>query len=159
MIEILASNLCWRYKIELIFLFFLTENRLKQLQTESVKNDFVIKQEIQAQASNISEEAKKVKALADKLGEDYKGVGDTLNERIDKSKNDIQRAKGLLQRASELMTDTKSKFKDLEGMESVYRENDNLLRDLMTEVDSLNSEMDGHLAEFESKAQIYRQCS
>lgn len=135
-----------------------TENRLLQLQAESVKNDFVIKQEIQAQASNISEEARRVQANAKKLSQEYKSVEQSLIQRVDKSKDDIGRAKGLLKRASELTADTVDKFKDIEGMESVYKDNDRLLRDLMEEVDSLNGEMDRQLAEFESKAQQLRQC-
>lgn len=123
-----------------------------------MKNEFVIKQEIQSQASNISEEAKKVQANAMKLGQQYKQVSESLNQRVNKSKDDILRAKGLLQRASELTADTQSKFKDLEGMESVYKDNDRTLRELMDEVDSLNDEMDRQLAEFESRAQVYRQC-
>ncbi|XP_058795433.1 laminin subunit beta-1 isoform X2 [Phymastichus coffea] len=134
------------------------ETRLKHLQTESVKNDFMIKQEIQLQASNISDEAKKVQSQAESLGEQYKQVAESLNQRVSKSKNDIIRAKELLQRASELTADTQSKFKDLEGMESVYKDNDNLLRELMRDVDKLNDQMDKELAEFEAKAQLYRQC-
>ncbi|XP_001607740.1 laminin subunit beta-1 [Nasonia vitripennis] len=134
------------------------ENRLLQLQAESVKNDFVIKQEIQAQASNISEEARRVQANAKKLSQEYKSVELSLNQRVDKSKDDIGRAKGLLKRASELTADTVDKFKDIEGMESVYKDNDRLLRDLMEEVDHLNALMNQHLAEFESKAQQLRQC-
>lgn len=123
-----------------------------------MKNDFVIKQEIQLQASNISEEAKKVQSQAERLGDQYKQVAESLNQRVSKSKNDIIRAKELLQRASELTADTQSKFKDLEGMESVYKDNDNLLRELMREVDALNDQMDQELTEFETKAQLYRNC-
>ena len=134
------------------------ENRLKQLQTESVRNDFVIKQEIQQQARNISEEARKVQANAERLGQEYQQVGESLSQRVGKSKGDITRAKGLLRRASELTADTQSKYKDLEGMESVYKDNDRMLRDLMDEVDGLNAEMDKQLVAFEAKAQIYRAC-
>ncbi|XP_057323287.1 laminin subunit beta-1 isoform X1 [Microplitis mediator] len=135
------------------------EARLKHLQTQSVKNDFVLNQEVRKELSKLAEDARLVKDKTEKLGMDYKNAGDSLTYRVTKSKGDIQRAKRLLQRASELTADTTTKFKDLDGMESVYRDNDRLLGDLMAEVDSLNSEMVRQLAEIEQKAQSYRQCS
>ncbi|XP_014221334.1 laminin subunit beta-1 isoform X1 [Trichogramma pretiosum] len=134
------------------------EVRLTSLQTEAVRNDFIIKQEIQAQAHDLSEEAKKVQSNADLMGRRYMQVRDSLSQRDTKSKDDILRTKSLLQRASELTADTQSKYKDLEGMESVYKDNERMLNLLMGEVDSLNQAMDRELAHFESKAQLYRQC-
>ncbi|XP_034940171.1 laminin subunit beta-1 isoform X2 [Chelonus insularis] len=135
------------------------EARLKQLQTQSVRNDFVLNQEIRKELRTLANDAKDVREKTDKLGIEYKKAGDSLTYRVTKSKGDIQRAKRLLQRASELTADTTTKFKDLDGMESVYRDNDRLLGDLMTEVDSLTVEMERQLAEIEQKAQTYRQCS
>lgn len=132
--------------------------RLKKLQTESVKNDFIIKQEIQLQAHNISEEAKKVQANADLLGKRYRNVGESLTQRVTKNKDDIIRAKGLLQRASELTADTQSKFKDLEGMESVYKDNELALQKLMGDIDELNNNMTSLLIKFEESARKYREC-
>lgn len=135
------------------------EARLKHLQTQSVKNDFVLNQEVRRELRKLAEDARLVKEKTEKLGMEYKNAGDSLTYRVTKSKGDIQRAKKLLQRASELTADTTTKFKDLDGMESVYRDNDRLLGDLMAEVDSLNTVMVQQLAEIEQKAQSYRQCS
>ncbi|KAK0173519.1 hypothetical protein PV328_006704 [Microctonus aethiopoides] len=135
------------------------EARLKQLQTQSVRNDFVLNQEIRRELGTLADDAKKVKEKTEILGEEYKQAGDSLNYRVTKSKGDIDRAKKLLQRASELTADTTAKFKDLDGMESVYRDNDRLLGDLMSDVDALTLEMDRHLAEIELKSQKYRECS
>lgn len=135
------------------------EARLKQLQTQSVRNDFVLNQEIRRELGTLANDAKKVKEKTEILGGEYKQAGDSLNYRVTKSKGDIDRAKKLLQRASELTADTTAKFKDLDGMESVYRDNDRLLGDLMSDVDALTLEMDRHLAEIELKSQKYRECS
>lgn len=135
------------------------EARLKQLQTQSVKNDFVLNEEIQKELITLSDDARSVKEKSEKLGTEYKRASDSLNYRSTKSKGDIQRAKRLLQRASELTADTTTKFKDLDGMESVYRDNDRLLGDLMTEVDNLTKKIDEQLADIEQKSQRYSRCS
>ena len=133
--------------------------RLKELQRKSGKNDFVLNKEVQGELLNVSDAAKLVKTKSERLGVEYTKAGDALNNRVTKSKDDIQRAKKLLERASELTADTATKFKDLDGMESVYRDNDKLLGDLMKEVDGLTTEMERQLAEIEQKSQFYRQCS
>lgn len=133
--------------------------RLKQLQTQSVRNDFVLTKEISAEARKVAEEARVIDDKTKKLSEEYKRADESLHQRVDKSKGDIQRAKRLLQRASELTADTSTKFKDLDGMESVYRDNERLLKDLMRDVDALTTEMEKHSTEIEQKSQLYRQCS
>lgn len=133
--------------------------RLKQLQTQSVRNDFVLTKEIGVEAKKVADEAQAIDGKTKKLSEEYKRADELLNQRVNKSKGDIQRAKMLLQRASELTADTSTKFKDLDGMESVYRENERVLSDLMSDVDALTMEMERHLGEIEQKSQLYRQCS
>jgi len=133
--------------------------RLKQLQTQSVRNDFVLTKEIAVEAKKVADEAQAIDGKTKKLSEEYKKADESLNERVNKSKDDIQRTKMLLQRASELTADTSTKFKDLDGMEGVYRENERVLADLMTDIDGLTMEMERHLAEIEQKSQWYRQCS
>ncbi|XP_066582072.1 laminin subunit beta-1 [Prorops nasuta] len=133
--------------------------RLKQVQTQSKRNEFVLEQEIESGIRSVGEEAKVVDAKTKKLATEYKNADETLYQRVNKSKGDIQRAKKLLQRASELTADTTTKFKDLDGMESVYRDNERTLSDLMTDVDSLTAEMEKHLAEIEIKSQKYRRCT
>jgi len=133
--------------------------RLKQLQTQSVRNDFVLTKEIGVEAKKVADEAQAIDGKTKKLSEEYKKADESLNERVNKSKDDIQRTKMLLQRASELTADTSTKFKDLDGMEGVYRENERVLADLMTDIDGLTMEMERHLAEIEQKSQWYRQCS
>ncbi|XP_011135440.1 laminin subunit beta-1 isoform X2 [Harpegnathos saltator] len=135
------------------------DTRLKQLQTQSVKNDFVLTKEISVEAKKVAEEARVIDGKTKKLSEVYKRADESLYQRVNKSKGDIQRAKRLLQRASELTADTSTKFKDLDGMESVYRDNERLLKDLMRDVDALTMEMERHLEEIEQKSQLYRQCS
>ena len=135
------------------------EERLKKLQTHAGKNEFIVKQEIAIEGARVAEEAK---AVADKtylLGEKYKEASDSLNARVDKSKENIQRAKRLLQQASELTADTSAKFKDLDGMESVYKDNERILSGLMADVDALTEEMVGQLESIDRKSQLYRQCS
>lgn len=134
------------------------DNRLKQLQTQSAKNAFVLK-EIAVEANKVGNEAQMIDAKTKKLAEEYKRADESLNERVNKSKGDILRAKKLLQRASELTADTSTKSKDLDGMESVYKDNERLLTDLMSDVDALTMEMERHLVEIEQKSQLYRQCS
>ncbi|GAB1863172.1 Laminin subunit beta-1 [Camponotus japonicus] len=134
------------------------DNRLKQLQTQSAKNAFVLK-EIAVEANKVGNEAQMIDAKTKKLAEEYKHADESLNERVNKSKGDILRAKKLLQRASELTADTSTKSKDLDGMESVYKDNERLLTDLMSDVDALTMEMERHLVEIEQKSQLYRQCS
>jgi coxsackievirus/adenovirus receptor len=133
--------------------------RLKQLQTQSVRNDFVLTKEIGVEAKKVADEAQAIDSKTKKLSEEYKKADESLNERVNKSKDDIQRTKMLLQRASELTADTSTKFKDLDGMEGVYRENERVLADLMNDIDGLTMEMERHLAEIEQKSQWYRQCS
>lgn len=133
--------------------------RLKQLQTQSAKNDFIANQEIEAEVRKVAKEAQVVDSKTEHLGVEYKHAGDSLNHRVNKSKGDIQRAKKLLQRASELTSDTNTKYKDLDGMEGIYRDNERMLTELMTEIDSLTNEMERHLSEIEQKSQSYRQCS
>lgn len=135
------------------------EARLKQLQTQSYRNDFVLNQEIKTQGSRVDIETQKTDSKAKKLAEDYRVVDESLALRVNKSRGNIQRSKTLLQRASMLTADTSTKRKDLEGMESVYRDNERMLADLMTEVDTLTSEMEKHLAEIDQKAHQYRQCT
>lgn len=135
------------------------EALLTQLQGQSVRNDFVLKDEIRSELLKVANNATIVKSKSDRLGIEYKRAGDSLNYRVTKSKDDIQRAKQLLQRASELTADTSTKFKDLDGMESVYRDNDRLLGDLMGEVDALTAQMERHLAEIERKSQHSRHCA
>lgn len=134
------------------------DTRLKQLQTQSAKNGFILT-EIGAEAKKVADEANVIDAKTKKLSEEYKRADESLNQRVNKSKGDIQRAKRLLQRASELTADTSTKSKDLDGMESVYKDNERLLTDLMSDVDALTMEMERHLAEIEKKSQLYRQCS
>uniref|UniRef100_A0A348G671 Laminin subunit beta1 n=1 Tax=Odontomachus monticola TaxID=613454 RepID=A0A348G671_ODOMO len=133
--------------------------RLKQLQTQSVRNDFVLTKEISVEAKKVAEEAQVIDSKTKKLSEEYKRADESLYQRANKSRGDIQRAKRLLQRASELTADTSTKFKDLDGMESVYRDNERLLKDLMRDVDALTAEMEKHLSQIEEKSQLYRQCS
>lgn len=132
--------------------------RLKQLQTQSAKNSFILT-EIGTEAKKVADEAQVTDGKTKKLSEEYKRADELLNQRVNKTKGDIQRAKRLLQRASELTADTSTKSKDLDGMESVYKDNERLLTDLMSEVDALTMEMERHLAEIEKKSQLYRQCS
>lgn len=132
--------------------------RLKQLQTQSAKNGFILT-EIGTEAKKVADEALVIDGKTKKLSEEYKRADESLNQRVNKSKGDIQRAKRLLQRASELTADTSTKSKDLDGMESVYKDNERLLTDLMNDVDILTMEMERHLAEIEKKSQLYRQCS
>lgn len=132
--------------------------RLKELQRKSVRNNFVLDQEIRGGLSKVAEDARLVKEKSARLGVEYKKADDSLNYRVSKSKGDIQRAKKLLQRASELTADTSTKFKDLDGMDSVYRDNDKLLGNLMKDVDYLTAEMERQLSEIETKSQRYRQC-
>lgn len=133
--------------------------RLKQLQTQAVRNEFVLNQEIGVEARKVAAAALTVDGKTKKLAEAYKRADEALNQRVDKSKGDIQRAKKLLQRASELTADTSTKFKDLDGMESVYRDNERTLTDLMNEVDSLTIEVEKSLEDIERKSQFHRQCS
>jgi len=133
--------------------------RLKQLQTQSVRNDFVLTKEIGVEAKKVAEEAQAIDGKTKKLSEEYKRADESLNERVNKSKDDIQRTKMLLQRASELTADSSTKFKDLDGMEGVYKENERVLADLTNDVDALTMEMERHLTEIERKSQWYRQCS
>lgn len=133
--------------------------RLKQLQTQSVRNDFVLNQEIGIEARNVGIETEKVDKKTKKLAREYKKADESLDSTVNKSKGNILRAKKLLQKASELTADTSTKLKDLSGMESVYRDNERTLSDLMAEVDSLAGEMGKHLVEIEQKAQQYRQCT
>ncbi|XP_012282234.1 laminin subunit beta-1 isoform X2 [Orussus abietinus] len=135
------------------------DGRLKRLQTDSVKNDFVINQEIGVEARKVAQEARDVDAKTDRLAAEYKKANGLLDHRANKSRDDIQRAKRLLQRASELTADTSTKFKDLDGMDGVYKENERMLSDLTGEVDSLTAEIDRHLQEIETKSQLYRRCS
>lgn len=135
------------------------ETKLKQLQTQSGQKNFILNEEIKKELSTLADEAQKIKDKSDKLGTEYKTASDTLNERVNKSKGVIERAKNLLQRASELTADTSTKFKDLEGMESVYSDNDILLNSLMTDVDKLNEQMDNYLKDIDVKSQTYRGCS
>ncbi|XP_071580387.1 laminin subunit beta-1 [Temnothorax nylanderi] len=132
--------------------------RLKQLQTQSAKNGFILA-EIGTEAKKVADEAQLIDGKTKKLSEEYKRADESLNLRVNKSKGDIQRAKRLLQRASELTADTSTKSKDLDGMESVYKDNERLLTDLMSDVDALTMEMERHLAEIDKKSQLYRQCS
>lgn len=134
------------------------DNRLKQLQTQSAKNAFVLK-EIAVEANKVGIEAQIIDAKTKKLAEDYNRADESLNQRVNKSKGDILRAKKLLQRASELTADTSTKSKDLDGMESVYKDNEQTLTDLMNDVDALTMEMERYLVEIEQKSQLYRQCS
>ncbi|KAI4494129.1 hypothetical protein M0802_009163 [Mischocyttarus mexicanus] len=133
--------------------------RLKQLQTQSAKNAFILNQEIEVETRKVTQEAQILNGKTKELEEKYKKADDSLNYRVDKSKGDIQKAKKLLQRASELTADTTTKFKDLDGMESVYKENERILSDLTTEIDSLTIEMTKHLGEIERKSQTYRLCT
>ncbi|XP_014474368.1 PREDICTED: laminin subunit beta-1 [Dinoponera quadriceps] len=135
------------------------DTRLKQLQLQSVRNDFVLTKEISVEAKKVAEEARVIDDKTRKLSEEYARADESLHQRVNKSKGDIQRAKKLLQRASELTADTSTKFKDLDGMESVYRDNERLLNDLMRDVDALTMEMEKHLEEIEKNSQLYRQCS
>ncbi|XP_035719159.1 laminin subunit beta-1-like isoform X1 [Vespa mandarinia] len=135
------------------------DTRLKQLQKQSAKNAFILNKEIEVETLKVANEARVVEGKTKKLAEEYKKADEFLNYRINKSEDDIKRAKKLLQRASELTADTSTKFKDLDGMESVYKDNERILTDLMAEIDSLTVEMVKHLAEIERKAQIYRQCT
>lgn len=135
------------------------DTRLKQLQTQSVRNDFVLTKEISVEAKKVAEEAQVIDGKTKKLSEVYERANESLYQRANKSRSDIQRAKGLLQRASELTADTSTKFKDLDGMESVYRDNERLLKDLMKDVDSLTMEMEKHLEEIEKKSHLYRHCT
>ena len=133
--------------------------RLKQLQTQSILNDFVLNREISVQAQKVADEAQKIDTKTKTLVMEYRQADELLDLRVNKSKGNISRAKKLLQRASELTADTSTKLKDLDGMESVYRDNERMLSDLMAEVDSLNGEMEKHLAEIEQNAQRYKQCT
>lgn len=135
------------------------DNRLKQLQMQSVRNEFVLTSEISVEAKRVAEEAQVIDGKTKKLSEDYKRADESLYQRANKSKGDIQRAKRLLQRASELTADTSTKFKDLDSMESVYRDNERMLKDLMRDVDALTTEMEKYLLQIEEKSQLYRQCS
>ncbi|KAG7208341.1 hypothetical protein KM043_014577 [Ampulex compressa] len=135
------------------------DSRLKQLHAQSVRNDFVLEQEIGVEASKVAQAARMVDAKTRKLAEEYKKADESLSQRAGRSKGNIQRAKRLLQRASEMTADTSTKFKDLDGMESVYRDNERMLTDLMNDVEALSAEMDKHLAVIESKSQRYRQCT
>lgn len=135
------------------------EDRLKKLQTHVGKNEFIVKQEISHEGGLVAEEAKKVENKTNQLGKEYKEASDLLNDRVDKSKENIKRAKRLLQQASELTADTSAKFKDLDGMESVYKDNERILSGLMADVDALTDEMTRQLEGIELKSQEYRQCS
>lgn len=135
------------------------EERLKKLQTHVGKNEFIVKQEISHEGARVAEDAKIVENKTNQLGRQYKEASDLLNDRVDKSKENIQRAKRLLQQASELTADTSAKFKDLDGMESVYKDNERILSGLMADVDALTEEMTRQLESIELKSQEYRQCS
>lgn len=133
--------------------------RLKQLQTQSARNDFVLTKEIGVEAKRMAHVAQLYDGKTKKLSEDYTKADELLNQRVNKSKGDIQRAKKLLQRASELTADTSTKSKDLDGMESVYKDNERVLTDLMADVDALSTQMEKYLAEIEEKSQLNRQCT
>lgn len=133
--------------------------RLRHLQTQYVRNDFVLNNEIDVEAKRVADEAKLIDGKTKKLSEEYTKADESLKQRVNKSKGNIQRTKKLLQRASELTADTSTKFKDLDGMEGVYKDNERLLTDLMNDVDALTLEMEKYLAEIEQKSQLYRQCS
>ena len=135
------------------------ENRLKTLLSHAGRNEFIVKEEIAIQGAKVGEEAKAVENKTYVLGEKYKQASDILNERVDKSKANIQRAKRLLQQASELTADTSTKFKDLDAMDSVYKDNEKILSNLMADVDAMTEEMNHQLEDIERKSQTYRQCS
>ncbi|CAK9803904.1 Laminin subunit beta-1 [Anthophora quadrimaculata] len=133
--------------------------RMKQLQTQAVKNNFMLDQKIGAEAVNVGVNAEDVDNKTKKLATEYRRADELLNTNVNKSEGNILRAKKLLQKASELTADTSTKLKDLDGMESVYKDNERMLSDLMAEVDSLTGEMEKYLMEIEQKAQLYRQCT
>ncbi|XP_012252560.2 laminin subunit beta-1-like [Athalia rosae] len=135
------------------------DSRLQQLQTQLVKNDYILNEEITKQADEVVKEAETAENKTLKLSQDYRKTEDSLNYRVNKGKGDIQKAKSLLQRASELTADTSTKFKDLDGMEIVYKDNERKLADLMAIVDSLTNDMEAHLAEIDRKALSYRRCT
>lgn len=134
------------------------ETRLKHLQQQFAKQNFILT-EIGVEVTRVTDEAQIVDDKTKKLSEEYKKADESLNQRVNKSKGDIHRAKRLLQQASELTADTSTKFKDLDGMENVYKDNERVLADLMSDVDALTAEIEKHLVEIEKKSQWYRQCS
>lgn len=134
------------------------DGRLQHLRTQLVQNDYN-NEDITRQADEVVKEAEIVANKTSKLGQDYRQAENSLNNRVEKSKGDIEKAKSLLLRASELTANTSTKFKDLDGMETVYKDNERKLADLMAVVVSLTNEMDNHLREIDAKSLSYRRCS
>ncbi|XP_048511148.1 laminin subunit beta-1-like [Athalia rosae] len=134
------------------------ESRLTELQTQVVKNDFILTQEIESEVKSTAEEAEATKSKSEKLAADFVGASDSLGSNAEKNSGKILRAKMLLQRASELAADTATKFKDINGMEGAYAENEKTLEDLVAEVESLTQQMEQHFIEIQQKSQTYNRC-
>ncbi|XP_015510641.1 laminin subunit beta-1-like isoform X1 [Neodiprion pinetum] len=135
------------------------DSRLENLQTQLIKDDYILNEEIAKQVAEVVLEAGTVDNKTMKLRQEYQQAKNSLGNRVDRSKGNIEKAKSLLARASELTADTSTKFKDLDGMEIVYKDNERKLSRLMDIVDSLTNEMEQHLKEIDTKSIRYRQCS
>ncbi|XP_046482664.1 laminin subunit beta-1-like [Neodiprion pinetum] len=135
------------------------DRRLTELQTQIVKNDFILTQEIGSEIGDVTVEAENTRMKTKKLVQEFEVANQAVRLKAEKSEGKISRSKLLLQRASELAADTTTKFKDINGMEGTYAENEKTLADLMSEVESLTRQMEKHLNHIQHKSQTYAQCS
>lgn len=134
------------------------EERLTELQTQLVKNEFIVTQEIGFEIDNIANEAETTRIKTKKLVQEFDLASESLEIRTESSQGAISRSKMLLQRASELAADTTTKFKDITGMEGAYLENEKTLADLVAEVETLTNQMERHFDEIQHKSQTYSRC-
>lgn len=132
--------------------------RLGNLQKSILKieNDA---QQVKAEAGEVVVKAESAQEQARDLRQKYQAANSSLAERADQSSNSRQRAQELLQRATNLASETQLQLKQLQSMEDLYNSHATALAALENHIDDLNRKVAFYLAEITNKSDGYRSCS
>lgn len=132
--------------------------KVQNLQKSNTQNEI--------DAKLIQEESSTIEGLSSKALKDSRGLKDEakvlngdIGSRESSSKVAKERTNILLDRVSQLTVKTKNNLDELAKIKTTYRDNENLLDSLKTQLQSLKKQMGDYVSVIKGRSEGYRTCS
>lgn len=135
----------------------LLQDRLDDLKKKFTQNELDVKK-ASMEASVASQLSRDASLRAGDLESKYSAAKDALDRKAIDSGSNKQRAERLRERAKALAEAANSKFKELQGLEDEFDDNERKIANYQKIIDDLNNQMKGHLKVIESRAEYHRSC-
>uniref|UniRef100_A0A1B6DHB4 Laminin subunit beta-2 n=1 Tax=Clastoptera arizonana TaxID=38151 RepID=A0A1B6DHB4_9HEMI len=133
------------------------QGQVQDLQKTFLKNEKDAR-EVADEALSIDADVQKTQNKAKELQNAYREAKDKLNKRSQDSGLARSRAQMLLERANQLSVNTTQKLKELQDAETMYKDQEKLLKSLNDDIEELSARMVSYLMNMTTISDHYRNC-